>query len=186
MPEIWKDIHKYEGYYQVSNFGRVKSLKRKSMGRRVKERIMKSSSRSRTNPYLTVNLSVEGAVKKFSIHVLVAEAFIGARPLGLQVDHIDYNPLNNHWSNLQYVSQRTNLSKDRSGRSKFTGVFPKNKSFKHMRWECMANFNGKLVSIGLFHKEEEASIGYQLAISDGIEEAKKYRLERKLYWKSKK
>ena len=71
MEEIWKDVQGYEGYYQVSNLGRVKSLERKSkLNRKIKERIL--APREHTGGYLRVQLSR----KDFYIHRLVAETFI--------------------------------------------------------------------------------------------------------------
>ena len=79
MEEIWKDIKGYEGLYQVSNIGRVKSLKRiiiNSVGRRktVKERILKQQKVK--EGYLHVSLCKNGKVKQLNVHRLVAQTFI--------------------------------------------------------------------------------------------------------------
>jgi hypothetical protein len=112
--EIWKDIPDYEGFYQVSSLGRVRSVDRysertgigKGSGVRFcKERILKPRLR---NNYLAVNIHVLGKSIDENIHVFVARAFIGDRPDKHQVNHIDGNKLNNHADNLEYCSPSEN------------------------------------------------------------------------------
>ena len=93
--EIWKDIVGHEGRYQVSNKGRVKSLK---FG---KERIMKQSLNSAGYPIL--NLCKEGKRKTFQVHQVVAIAFLNHVPDGnkLVVDHRNNDKINNSLSNLR-------------------------------------------------------------------------------------
>lgn len=75
MVEFWKDINDYEGLYQVSNLGRVKSLTRiLKDGRKWEEKIIKPGNNG--HGYLQVNLHKNGKQKNFFIHRLVAEAFI--------------------------------------------------------------------------------------------------------------
>lgn len=89
--EIWKDVPGYDGYYQVSNFGRVKSLRK----------VLKAGLRK---GYLYISLRN----KKFNIHRLVAIAFI-PNPGNLpETDHIDGNPLNNNVDNLRWVTRQQN------------------------------------------------------------------------------
>jgi len=114
--EIFKDIPGYEGIYQVSDLGRVKSLKFN------KEKILKPGVNN--HGYYTVVLC-KGKRKTINVHQLVAMAFLNHEPCGyngLIVDHKDNNPLNNRLSNLQLISQRENTSKDKKGSSKYTGV----------------------------------------------------------------
>lgn len=160
--EIWKDVPDYEGYYQVSNLGRVKSLERKvkAKGERlVSEKILK--------PYYTgggydaVALNKNGIKKTSKIHKLVAIAFLGHKPSGYNeiVDHIDNNRLNNCVSNLQLTTQRHNLSKDKKGgTSKYTGVCW-DKLVK--KWKSTIRYNGKIEHLGYFNDEIEASKAYQ-------------------------
>lgn len=98
--EIWKDIHSYEGLYQASNLGRFKSLK---FG---KEKILTPHVTGRNRLY--VNLSKEGKMKKLQVHVLVALTFIGERPEGYDICHIDGDCLNNESSNLRYDTRNQN------------------------------------------------------------------------------
>ena len=112
LNEIWKPIKGYEGLYEVSNLGRVKSLVRN--GTILKERILNQFI---VKNYLKTNLRNKGQ-KQYYVHRLVAEAFIpipnelkqyiGTRYL--QVNHKDENPLNNIASNLEWciASYNTN------------------------------------------------------------------------------
>jgi len=164
MEEIWKDIPGYEGYYQVSDLGRVKSLERETLysnGRRAswKERIMKTPPSKRGYPRL--NLSKDGKCKMHKVHQIVAMAFLDHVPNGgynVVVDHKDNNPLNNKLSNLQLISQRLNSSKDKRGRSKHTGLWwDENRK----RWRASIRINGKTTFIGRFKTEEEAAKAYR-------------------------
>ena len=109
MTEVWKDIKGYEGLYQISNLGRVKSLahlhgKSKKLIR--KEKIMQCVIGIKG--YLYCGLSKNGLTKRYRVHRLVAEAFI-ANPNELpQVNHIDGDKLNNSINNLEWVTKGEN------------------------------------------------------------------------------
>jgi hypothetical protein len=106
--EKWRMIDDFEGYYEVSNIGRVRSLSRRdSIGRRRTGLVLRQTITP--NGYLQVSLSKGGKNQQYSVHRLVALAFIGAIPLSKQVDHIDGNKLNNASSNLRYVSALENI-----------------------------------------------------------------------------
>ena len=112
LNEIWKPIKGYEGLYEVSNLGRIKSLKRlvkKWDGYRiVSEKIL--TPRVNNRGYLRINLCKDGITKTFSPHRLVAEAFI-PNPDNLPcVNHKDENPLNNVVSNLEWCTYSYNNS----------------------------------------------------------------------------
>lgn len=115
MIEIWKDIKDYEGIYQISNLGRIKSLPRKTNNQFGKtERILKTAKDR--DGYLTVCLRRNGSKKTFRNHHLVWDHF-GDRKrdgLKLQVDHIDDNPSNPKLSNLRLLSDRDNTIKARA------------------------------------------------------------------------
>lgn len=102
--EIWKPIKGYEGLYEISNYGRVKSLARtwvtghNSIVRSKDESIL---APKKDRGYLRVGLLKNGKRKLFSIHRLVAEHFI-PNPLNKpEVNHRDGNKENNHFSNLE-------------------------------------------------------------------------------------
>lgn len=114
--EEWRDVPGYEGAYQVSDLGRVRSLDRVTPdGRNLKGRVLKQQPGS--NGYLKVELSQLGEVRTYYIHTGVAAAFIGPRPLGLQVCHNDEVGTHNQLRNLRYDTRSEN-AKDivRSGR----------------------------------------------------------------------
>lgn len=106
--EIWKDIKDYEGLYQISNYGRVKSL---SNSQKRKEKILKPEIRT---GYYSINLCKNGNQKNTRIHRLVAEAFIPNPDNLLCVNHKDENKLNNKVENLEWCTHLYNYhySKD--------------------------------------------------------------------------
>lgn len=109
--EIWKDVEGFEGRYQVSNLGRVKSIKRikpvKENLKGIKEIIMIPYSGAAR--YLGVTLRKDGKGKTHTIHRLVAEAFL-PNPLGFPcVNHKDGDCLNNRVDNLEWCNQRYNI-----------------------------------------------------------------------------
>ena len=108
--EEWRDVVGYEGRYQVSSTGRVKSLKRKDcLGRTIRERMLKACDNGRG--YLYISLSDgTGEHKRHYIHRLVGEAFV-PNPLEKEdVNHKDENPSNNHASNLEWLTHKENLN----------------------------------------------------------------------------
>ena len=105
MEEKWKDVIGFEGKYQVSNLGRVKSLSKK-LGEKRKEIIMLSNvSVTRKRSYPKVNL---GRNNCRTVHRLVASAFIPNPENKQTVNHIDGNKLNNKLSNLEWSTFREN------------------------------------------------------------------------------
>ena len=118
--EEWRSVIGFEGFYSVSNFGRVKSEDRivskqtrwggvsynKTLGKIINPGV-------KQNGYLFVGLSRNNKKKYRMVHTLVVEAFIGARPKGMDVSHEDNDKTNNHLSNLCYKTHLENI-KDRA------------------------------------------------------------------------
>ena len=103
--EEWKDIKGYEGLYQISNKGRVKSL---GNNKTRKEKIRDGKIGNRG--YKKISLCKNGKEKKYSIHRLVAEAFL-PNPDNLPVvNHKDENKLNNNVENLEWCTQAYNVN----------------------------------------------------------------------------
>lgn len=113
MEEIWRDIVGYEGLYQVSNLGRVKSLERDVYNLRygtkhLKEKILKAGNNG--TEHLFVNLYKNGVKKPSKVHVLVAEAFIPNPYNKPIVHHKDHNPQNNNVSNLVWLTHEEHMA----------------------------------------------------------------------------
>nr|DAQ29436.1 MAG TPA: homing endonuclease [Caudoviricetes sp.] len=109
MNEIWKDIEGYEGLYQVSNLGRVKSFDSiDKLGRIRKGRVLKGIKD--VKGYLLVNLYKNSIVYTKRLHRLVAETFIPNLENKPQVNHIDENKANNIVSNLEWMTAKENIN----------------------------------------------------------------------------
>ena len=112
--EIWKDIEGYEGIYQVSNLGRIKSLEREEITNgAVKRRIRKEKilcPHPNGEGYPSVVLSKNGRMKTFKVHRLVAEAFIPNPENKPFIDHINRNKTNNTINNLRWCTGKENMS----------------------------------------------------------------------------
>lgn len=118
MEEFWKDIKEYEGRYQVSNLGRVRSLNYNKTG---KTAILKA--RAACNGYIMVYLKKHGVGKKHLVHRLMADAFLPNPNMLSDVDHKDENRSNNFIfvnrdgtvnemkSNLQWLSHKANCNR---------------------------------------------------------------------------
>ena len=126
--EVFKDILNYEGIYQISNLGNVKSLSN-NLSRN--EKIMSPSVDKKG--YKRVILSKNKNCKTFLVHKLVAQAFLNHIMSGYNevVDHIDDNPSNNNLINLRVVTSRENTTKyqlsKENKKSKYIGVTYDNK-----------------------------------------------------------
>lgn len=114
IEEIWKDINGYEGMYQVSTFGRIRSLDRYVNGRYdnmqlIKGRILSICYNKRVNVY-EIHLRKDNKRKCFKIHRLVADAFIkNDDPKNkTTINHIDGDRSNNRVDNLEWVSYSEN------------------------------------------------------------------------------
>lgn len=163
MKEEWKDVINYEGLYQVSNLGRIKSLARIVQGTfknyNYKCKILKPGIN--TKGHLYVNLYKDKKPKTRTIHQLVAEAFLNHLPckFELVVDHIDNNKNNNCVTNLQIVTQRENLSKDKKNKSsKYTGVTWHK---FHQKWTASIRIGKSRKYLGYYVDQYEAHLAYK-------------------------
>lgn len=109
--ELWKDIEGFEGSYQVSSTGRVRSLDREvitknGQKRNYKGKLMKQ--RPDKDGYLMVTLSLDGKYTTFQAHRLVAEAFIENSENKSEVNHIDLVKDNNSVENLEWTTRQEN------------------------------------------------------------------------------
>ena len=113
MEEIWKDIEGYEGLYQASNLGRVKSLDRIVVTKTNISRLMKGKVLTIVpdpNNYMKVLLSKEGKQQIYLVHRLVAQAFIPNPDNKPEIDHINTDRTDNRVENLQWVTRKENCN----------------------------------------------------------------------------
>lgn len=116
MEEIWKDIPGYEGEYQASNLGRIKSLKRQvqSMNwsthepflRSVPERILKPGRFCKAGH---VSVVLRKGTQGIPVHQLVMRTFVGAPPIGMEILHKNGDPTDNRLENLHYGTRTENI-----------------------------------------------------------------------------
>lgn len=126
--EIWKDIEGYEGLYQISNYGRVKSLERlintgikHSNLRKIKSKICRIEFKQGSSPYCRIQLRKDKKYTHHSIHCLVANAFISKDTFkmcseekewflkDLEINHKDENIKNNNVNNLEWCTHLYNM-----------------------------------------------------------------------------
>lgn len=155
--EEWKSIPNYEEFYEVSSFGRVKN--------KLTDIILKQSTDN--CGYLLLKLNKNSIKKIKRVHQLVAMAFLNHEPCGMKlvVDHINGKKDDNRLDNLQIITQRQNIQKrEKTDKTKgnysseYVGVSWDKQSKK---WRSSIKENGKLLYLGLFKSEEEASEVYQ-------------------------
>lgn len=148
--ETWKDIPGYEGHYQVSDLGNVRSVKSK-----IQLKLYRYY-----NDYLYCDLQKDGLKKKFKVHRLVLWSFIGHS--GKHIDHINAKRDDNRLTNLRYCTARENSHYRHAKQkhlSKLRGV-----SFNGIRWRAKIFINKKQTHLGYFDSEHEAHQAYQSAL----------------------
>ncbi len=164
--EQWKAIKDYEGIYEISDQGRVKSLKRIKIQRDgvhhpIRERIRKQNQER--GGYLLVGLTKKCKTKVFVVHLLVWDHF-GDRPRNgriIQVDHKNEVKTDNRIENLQLLTARENCikyTKTKRSASKYTGLYWHKKNKK---WVARIYINRRIKNLGCFTDEFEAHQAYQ-------------------------
>jgi len=155
--EEFKNIFGYEGLYQVSNLGNVKSL---NYNKTKREKLL--STPVNNNGYCRVNLRNNNISKTFKVHQLVAISFLNHNKnsdVKLIVDHKNGKRNDNRLENLQLISQRYNTSKDKKNKtSKYTGVSWHKSTQK---WIVSICINNKSYFLGRFNCELKAALVYQ-------------------------
>lgn len=145
MIEIWKDIQGYEGCYQVSNLGVVRSLDRfvrNGNGEYFRKGSVLAYSLA-CGGYPRVSLNKSGKSKDKKIHRLVAEVFIPNDKNLVAVNHIDGNKLNNRVDNLEWVSYSENMKHSFRNKTHTPGANRKKLSDRDVieirRWKATTN-----------------------------------------------
>lgn len=171
MEEVWKDIEGYEGIYQVSSFGRVRSLDRivevenRGYGMLIKGGLMKPKCNETMHLYTV--LAKNGKRKQKYIHRLVAEAFIpNPDNLGF-VNHINEIPYDNRVENLEWCNQIYNITYG-------TGMkrASKTKAYIVLKYDLNGNFIKRY--IGLEEAAKDAN-GYSTGISAAMRHNRPYK-----------
>lgn len=159
--EQWKDVIGFEGLYQVSNTGKVKSLKRKSTNTgsyngfvSVKEKELKQTI-NRLG-YHVLTLFKDGCRHFRIVHRLVAEAFLENKNNYKEVNHKDFNKSNNHVFNLEWCDRSFNINhsfRNREKSSKYTGV---SYSKERNKWTAYIDIIDKRLMLGRYNTELDA------------------------------
>ena len=158
--EIWKSIPNYEGLYEVSSLGRVKSL---GNSKSRKDKILKQGMIRYCNVVLWKNK--KGITR--TVHQLVAESFLNHNPDGMKlvVDHINDDKLDNRVENLRIISQRENAFKTQGKySSKYKGVSFNKKTNKYDAHIWL----GYLKRIGQYDNEYDAHLAYQKKLKEFV------------------
>ena len=159
--EEWKEIKGHEEYH-IGNYGRVKSFKKYNG---TNERILKPVlSGPKYRQYYVVTLCKNGGKQKAKNHILVGLYFVDNPNNKPHLHHKNNNPLDNHFSNLEWVTLRENTSYGynlKKTSSKFTGVCW-NKHAK--KWRARIRIAGRHKHLGYFTNEDEAAEAYQIAL----------------------
>ncbi len=169
--EIWKDIAGYEGMYQISNLGNIKTLQRyvkngKKTVKLHKEKLLIPGENELG--YKSIGLHKDGIVKYVKVHKLVWMAFgCAERTSDLVIDHINNNHQDNRAENLQLLTPRQNSTKAALTRknktSKYTGV---SKNCESGKWQAFIRIKGKNKNLGSYGCELTASLAYQTALNN--------------------
>lgn len=156
--EIWVTTY-LSPFYEVSNFGRVRSKDRYRPWKFGVEQFITSKllNGRKHSGYILYDLMIENGEKKTKrIHQIVYHSFNNTKPIkGMTVDHIDGNKSNNNLENLQFITHEENCKKGKIHTEKKSGLPMYIKQDKG-KYRVIKNLNGKKVSWGTFQKLEDA------------------------------
>jgi len=161
MVEIWKDIIDYEGYYEISNLGNIRSkektiINKNGFSRKLPLKYLKLNIGSKG--YLGLGLSKNNKVHYFELHRLLAIHFIEKNNIDFNiVNHIDGDILNNNLDNLEWTTLRENTTHGilkNSHTSKYTNVY---KIINSKKWYACVELNNKSCHLGSFDNEIDAN-----------------------------
>ena len=176
MKEIWKDIPNYEGLYQISNYGRVKTLEKSIKCGLYNNKIVKRKEKikkiqaNRLGYYHTV-LGKNGKCYNVNIHRLVAEVFLEKNNFKympnenlknidiskLVVNHIDENPSNNYVDNLEWCTQAYNINYGHRNKKVAKNMIENKRYSKDI---IQYSLNGDVIKIWRSLKEIQNTLGY--------------------------
>jgi hypothetical protein len=161
--EKWKKISWHEDY-EVSNTGKVRSW-RPQGNSRLRPKLARELSQWHLNGYFAVSLSVNQKMKNFTVHSLVAEAFLGPKPEGFIVCHIDDNRINNLVSNLKYGTYSENGKDAIKNKKLKSGESHPNAKLSDLDVDTIRHL---VVSLGKTHREVADIFGVARSTISGI------------------
>jgi len=167
--ENWKDVPDYEGYYQASTLGNIRTVKRfkvDSLGRKMTSKSIVLKQFLNKSGYLSVGLWKNGCFKNYHIHKIIAITFLNHKKCKHKevVDHINDIKIDNRLENLQLVTARFNTRKTQGNYSSIYKGVCWNKKLK--KWISSIGINNKRIYLGLFINEIDASNAYQLKLKE--------------------
>lgn len=168
--EVWKDIPEWEGFYQASSLGRIRSLHRydkDSLGRTKNKKGRVRVVKEKTNSYLGLTLTTSNKRKSCSVHKLVCSTFHPNTENKCCVNHKDSNKQNNRANNLEWCTIRENvkhwIENDASQSSNYIGVSIVR---SYNKWRSAIELNGVVYSLGTYESELKAYTAYTDALSE--------------------
>lgn len=169
IPEEWRTIPNYLGYYSISNYGRIKSINRSFIRKNgavmtIDERLMKPY---KCNGYWRIVLIKMMVREKLYVHRLVGEIFIDNTNAFGEINHKDSNRLNPFVLNLEWVTPRMNVTHMKINKMGITTVGAVRKK-NRKRWQSAIILNGEYKYIGTYDTEKEAGNAYQNALNEHI------------------
>ena len=169
--EIWKTLKNYEGIYEVSNLGNVRSLDRIITYKDGRKRFKKGAKMLpciSNRGYYHLSLSKNGKEQKKDVHQLVAIAFLNHVPNGskMVVNHKNFNRLDNNLENLEVITFRENTNKlHLKSYSKYLGVI----KGKNGGYRSCIGIEGQKYHLGSFNNELDAKNKYDTALKEYLE-----------------
>lgn len=184
MQEIWKDIKGYEGYYQISNLGNVKSCERfvlypNKKPTLKKENILTPKKGASDSRYYSVCLSVNGNKEYRMIHRLVAETFIPNPNNHPQINHKDENIYNNKAENLEWCTASYNINYGKRTEKQIVTSRVTRSKYKVAQYDG----NGRLLSIWISANEIERQMNFCARQIASLCKEKKLTPYKGYYWK---
>ena len=167
--EIWKAVPGYEGLYEASNLGRVKSIDRIVVYSNGKEKnllgkILKLDILS--NGYRRVSLCKKNKITRFLLHRLLLLVFRNFKD-DFVVNHINHDKSDNNISNLEIINSRENNTHSRKNKtSQYVGVCFKKDKYRKKNWYSSIKIESSIIFLGYYYTEKEAHEAYLSALKE--------------------
>ena len=163
--QTWVPVIDYEGLYEVSDFGIIRSLSRTWISGKGSVQFKPTTilKPNVNNIYNHVNLNKNGTVKHKTVHRIVLTSFYGHSTLFV-LHRVEGNPLDCRLYNLKFGSHRENIIRYYSSVKKYSSATGVSFHKKRNEWRSFIRVNGKLKALGCFKNEKDAAFAYQKAL----------------------